>query len=104
MAVGETQVVTFRSTVKKGLPTGTRIKNQAVVTSDQSRPKMSDNPQTATAGDPTILVARTSGSEDWRIPLGAGLIAARRGHVARGRAEEGWRSQVQPNPADSKGG
>jgi hypothetical protein len=74
MAVGETQVVTFRSTVKHGLPTGTLIKNQAVVSSDQSHPKKSDNPQTPTNGDATILVARTSGSEDWRLPLGAALI------------------------------
>jgi uncharacterized repeat protein (TIGR01451 family) len=74
MAVGESQVVTFRSTVKKGLPNGTLIKNQAIVSSDQSRPKRSDNPQTPTSGDATILVARTSGSEDWRFPLGGGLI------------------------------
>jgi uncharacterized repeat protein (TIGR01451 family)/fimbrial isopeptide formation D2 family protein len=74
MAVGEKQVVTFRSTVKKGLATGTRIRNQATVASDQSRPKRSDNPKTSTAGDPTIMTMKTSGSEGWRIPLAAGIL------------------------------
>ncbi len=74
MAVGEVQVLKFRSRVKKGLPTGTKIRNQAVVSSDQSLPKKSDNPKTSTSGDPTILVAKTSGSEGWRIPLGIALI------------------------------
>jgi len=74
MGVGEVQVLTFRSTVKKGLAAGTQIKNQATVSSDQSLPKRSDNPQTATGGDPTILLARTSGSEGWRYPLAAGLL------------------------------
>jgi uncharacterized repeat protein (TIGR01451 family) len=74
MGVNEVQVLTFRSTVKRGLPSGTKIKNQATVSSDQSLPKRSDNPQTATNGDPTILVARTSGSEGWRYPLAVGLL------------------------------
>jgi uncharacterized repeat protein (TIGR01451 family) len=74
MQVGEVQVLKLRSRVKKGLPTGTQIRNQASVVSDQSHTKKSDNPQTATAGDPTVMVAQTSGSEDWRLPLSAGLL------------------------------
>ena|GEM_PF-3249897 len=74
MQVDETQVLTLRTRVKKGLPAGTRILNQATVRSDQSRPKRSDNPATPTGGDATILVAQTSGSEDWRQPLAAGLL------------------------------
>ena len=74
MGLGEVQVLRFRSRVKKGLPAGTRIKNQATVTSDQSLAKRSSAPQAPTAGDPTILVLRTSGSEGWRYPLAAGLL------------------------------
>jgi len=94
MQVGEARVLKLRTRVKKGLAAGTKIRNQAIVRSDQSRPKKSDNPKTSTDGDPTILVAQTSGSEDWRLPLFAGLlllaagvwIANRRRKVSLSRA------------------
>jgi len=81
MQVDEVQVLTLRTRVKKGLPAGTAIRNQATVVSDQSRPKRSDDPKTNTSGDPTILVAQTSGSEDWRLPLVAGLLLLAAGAV-----------------------
>jgi uncharacterized repeat protein (TIGR01451 family) len=61
--VGEKVTVSFRSTVKSGLPGGTTIRNQAVVSADQSEDKKSDFPATTDViGDATLL--RTGGN-DW---------------------------------------
>ncbi len=96
LQIGGRAVVTFRSTVKKGLPDKTLIRNQAVVDSDQSMPKSSDNPETATADDPTIVLARTSGTETTRLAialalflLGVGLLVPRR--------------RIRPTPAPPSG-
>ena len=62
MEIGESVTLTFRSRVKSGLASGTRIRNQAVVTADQSAPKYSDSPTTAEVGDPTLL---QTGANDW---------------------------------------
>lgn len=93
MATGETVVLTFRSRVNSGLKSGTRIRNQAVVSADQSLSKVSDNPATTAAGDPTLV--QTGGDERpllfgslLALLLGMGLVAAgwrlrRRRRVAR---------------------
>jgi uncharacterized repeat protein (TIGR01451 family) len=63
LEVGEKITVSFRSTVKSGLPGGTTIRNQAVVSADQSEDKKSDFPATTdVVGDATLL--RTGGN-DW---------------------------------------
>lgn len=89
MDVGASVTLTFRSTVKKGIPSGTMIRNQAVLTADQTRPKYSDFPDTTDLGDPTLL--RTGGN-DWvwlaavAVMLLTGLVLfARRGHELSGR-------------------
>lgn len=63
MAVGQSLVLTFRTTVNAGLKNGTQIRNQAVVTSDDSAPKVSTNAATSIVNDPTVLFVRTSGNE-----------------------------------------
>jgi len=82
MAIDEVQVLTFRSTVKD-VPSGTQIRNQAVVYSDQTTPKVSDDPQLPFTNDPTLL---QTGSNDWvwlllvgvLLLLGAALVLADR--------------------------
>lgn len=70
MQVGESVTLSFRSTVKSGLKRGTTIRNQAVVTADQSGPKYSDSPDTPEVGDPTLL---QTGANDW-IWIGGVLL------------------------------
>ncbi|MDP2401765.1 MAG: DUF11 domain-containing protein, partial [Actinomycetota bacterium] len=62
MQVDESVTLTFRSRVKSGLASGTSIRNQAVVTADQSPAKRSDAPETSEVGDPTML---QTGANDW---------------------------------------
>ena len=71
LASGASVVLTFRSKVEAGLPKGTTITNQAVVTADQSVAKYSDAPETTAVGDATLL--RTGGDE--RLMLFGGLAA-----------------------------
>ncbi len=75
LRIDESVVLTFRSSVKAGLPKGTVIRNQATVRSDQSAPKRSDSPETPEIGDATLL---QTGSDDrlWIGGVLAGLIAA----------------------------
>ncbi|MDZ4168464.1 MAG: isopeptide-forming domain-containing fimbrial protein [Coriobacteriia bacterium] len=84
LQVGESAQLTFISTVNAGLANGTKIRNQATVTSDQSLPKSSDDPMTSSADDPTLL--QTGDDERWTLGLslmalvaGAVLILAGRG-------------------------
>lgn len=89
LAVDETIVVTFRSEVNAGVASGTQIRNQAVVTSDQSAAKRSDAPETPLIGDETLL---QTGGNDWiwllgsliALLLGAALILLARRSRKRG--------------------
>jgi uncharacterized repeat protein (TIGR01451 family)/fimbrial isopeptide formation D2 family protein len=73
MPVGESVTLTFQSRVKAGLKNDTPIRNQAVVTSDDSLPKLSTDPATHNVNDPTVLFVRTSGDE---LPAALGGVLA----------------------------
>jgi LPXTG-site transpeptidase (sortase) family protein len=86
--VGGKVTVTFRSSVNKTIPNGTRISNQAIVTADQSRPKKS----TAAGGkvdDPTTVVVLTSGNEGLTLGLVGLLIGLATGIAWWGRPRAG---------------
>jgi len=68
LGIGKSVTVSFRSRVNSNVPSGTQIRNQAVVTSDQSAAKLSDAPDTATVGDETLL---QTGGNDWIWLLGS---------------------------------
>jgi len=70
MAIDEVVVLTFRSTVND-VPSGTQIRNQAVVYSDQSAPKESDDPALPFTDDPTLL---RTGFNDWIWATLAGIL------------------------------
>jgi len=72
MEIDEVQVLTFRSTVKD-VPSGTQIRNQAVVYSDQSAPKRSDDPALPFTDDPTLL---QTGSDDRVWVMLTGMLLA----------------------------
>ncbi len=74
MPVGEMQVVTFRSRVKKGLRSGNADSEPGDGRLGPEPPEEVRQPEDVDDGDPTILVAQTSGSEGWRLPLSTGLL------------------------------
>ncbi len=89
MAIDEVVVLTFRSEVND-VPSGTKIENQAVVYSDQSAPKVSDDPALPFTDDPTLL---QTGFNDWTWVLfsilllmaGIGLVLLSRRRTLRKR-------------------
>lgn len=89
LAVGQSAVMTFRSTVNAGVPSGTTIANQATVDSDQSAVRASDFPSTTVRGDATLL--QTGGKELMMIVIGLlvaalGVLLVRRGRALLVRA------------------
>ncbi|MBN2404509.1 MAG: DUF11 domain-containing protein [Coriobacteriia bacterium] len=89
MAIDEVVVLTFRSEVND-VPSGTKIENQAVVYSDQSAPKVSDDPALPFTDDPTLL---QTGFNDWTwvlfsillLTAGIGLVLLSRRRTLRKR-------------------
>ncbi|MDY0340386.1 MAG: hypothetical protein RBS17_04150, partial [Coriobacteriia bacterium] len=72
MAIDEVVVLTFRSEVND-VPSGTKIENQAIVYSDQSAPKGSDDPALPFTDDPTLL---QTGFNDWIWVMFTGVLLA----------------------------
>jgi len=70
MAIDEVVVLTFRSTVND-VPSGTQIQNQAIVYSDQSAPKESNDPALPFTDAPTLL---RTGFNDWIWVTLAGIL------------------------------
>jgi LPXTG-site transpeptidase (sortase) family protein len=73
IGVDGTVTVTFRSKVGS-VKNGTRISNQAVAYADQSHPKRSTS-ASSKVDDPTTVVVRTSGDEQWTLLLVLLLLA-----------------------------
>lgn len=112
LGVDESVTVSFRSRVNSRVASGTQIRNQAVVTSDQSTAKLSDAPETAAAGDETLL---QTGGNDWiwligsliALLLGAGLLLiARRRRApqppAAPMSARGRTPRYRPRPRPSR--
>ncbi len=104
MAVGEKQVVKFRSRVKKGLPAGTRIRNQAVVRSDQSRPEEVGQPEDLDKRRPD-----DSRRQDQRLrrlahPAGRGLDSPGGGLVAVAATKKAGADHRRPTSLEPEGG